>query len=176
MQMILQGSYYQLQWMQGLSAICPSVLEPISFEISQWLQASCLRSCMWRKQFGKLMVFLLNRDGWAPRLVTFSSAWWQMHCFSFDKQVIATNIDYGKWECGTSVALMAQLLLENDSSPALHILVPYDFGIRHASNLEPTLIGDLSCLDCIFAKTQNQLAELPTKSNALYISEDRWTA
>jgi len=42
------------------------------------------------------MVFLLNRDGWAPRLVMFSPAWWQMHCFSFDKQVIATNIDYGK--------------------------------------------------------------------------------
>jgi hypothetical protein len=48
------------------------------------------------KQFGKLMVLLLDRDGWAPRLVMFSPAWWQMHCFSFDKQVIATNIDYGK--------------------------------------------------------------------------------
>jgi hypothetical protein len=59
-----------------------------------------------------------------------------------------------------------------DSSPAVHILVPYNFGICHASNLEPTLIGDLSCLDRIFAKTQNQLAELPTKSNALYISKD----
>lgn len=42
------------------------------------------------------MVFLLNRDGWAPRLIMFSPGWRQMHSFSFDKQVIATNIDYGK--------------------------------------------------------------------------------
>lgn len=43
MHMILQGSCFQLQWMQGLSAICPSVLEPISFEISQWLQAQLFK-------------------------------------------------------------------------------------------------------------------------------------
>jgi hypothetical protein len=99
------------------------------------LQASCLRSCMLWKQFGKLMVFLLNRDGWAPRLVMFSPAWWQMHCVSSDKQVIATNIDYGKWELWHKCCWRMII----DSSPALHILLPYDIWIRHASNLEPTL-------------------------------------
>lgn len=88
--------------------------------------------------------------------------------------------------CGTSVVLVAQVLLENDywfqPSPA------YTCALRfwNTSCIQPRahfvsqqhwiMIGDLSCVDHIFAKTQNQLAELPTKSNALYISKDHWTA